>query len=117
MRGGMWEPVGKRVTSSQLQPLSHVSLADQLLATTLTLSLADRVETLHGDQRQPVRDREARRQVVSFDNHLFCDAMSGKLCHLWGSAEVYHAYYQGFQTFLSRPKVAAESILEEEDRV
>ena len=112
VREGVWEPVEKGATSARLRPLAHVSLADQVVATALMLCLADRVETLQGDPRQRVRDQESRRQVVSYGNRLFCDAMGGELRHRWGSAKLYRAYYQDYRTFLSRPEVAAESISE-----
>ena len=77
VREGVWGPVEKGATSARLRPLAHVSLADQVLATALMLCLADRVETLQGDPRRPVRDQESRRQVVSYGNRLFCDATGG----------------------------------------
>ena len=55
---GVWEPVEKGATSARLRPLAHVSLADQVVATALMLCLSDRVETLQGDPRWPVRDQE-----------------------------------------------------------
>ena len=97
---GVWEPVEKGATSARLRPLAHVGLADQVVATALMLCLADRVETLQGDPRQPVRGQESRRQVVSYGNRLFCDAMGGELRHRWGSAKLYRAYYQDYRTFL-----------------
>ena len=109
VRDGVWEPVEKRATSARLRPLAHVSLADQVVATALMLCLADRVETLQGDSR-PVHDQESRRQVVSYGNRLFCDAIGGELRHRWGSYKLYRAYYQDYRAFLSRPEVAAESI-------
>ena len=109
VREGAWEPV-KGARSAQLRPLGHVSLADQVVATALMLCLADRVETLQGDPRQPTPGQESRRQVVSYGNRLYCDAVGGQLRHRWGSAKLYRAYYQDYRTFLSRPEVAAESI-------
>ena len=111
VREGVWEPE-KGANSAELRPLAHVALADQVVATALMLCLADRVETLQGDPRRPVRDQGSRRQVVSYGNRLFCDAMGGELRHRWGSAKLYRAYYQDYRTFLSRPEVAAESISE-----
>ena len=110
VREGVWEPVKKGTTSTRLRPLAHVSLADQVVATALMLCLADRVETLQGDPRHPVGDKKSRRQVVSYGNRLFCDAIGGKLRHRWGSAKLYRAYYQDYRTFLARPEVAADSI-------
>ena len=99
VREGAWEPVEKRATSVRLRPLAHVSLADQVVATALMLCLADRVETLQGDPRRSARDQESRRQVVSYGNRLFCDAMGGELRHRWGSAKLYRAYYQDYRRF------------------
>ena len=110
VREDVWEPVEKGATSARLRPLAHVSLADQVVATALMLCLADRVETLQGDPRRRVRDQESRRQVVSYGNRLFCDAIGDELRHRWGSSKLYRAYYQDYRTFLSRPEVAAESI-------
>ncbi len=110
VREGVWEPIEKGATSAPLRPLAHVSLADQVVATALMLCLADRVETMQGDPRRPVRDQESRRQVVSYGNRLFCDDIGGELRHRWGSAKLYRAYYQDYRTFLSRPEVAAKSI-------
>ncbi len=109
VREGVWEPVEKGATSARLRPLAHVSLADQVVATALMLCLADRVETLQGDPRRSLRDLESRRQVVSYGNRLFCDAVSGELRHRWGSTKLYRAYFQDYRAFLSRPEIAAES--------
>ena len=112
MREGVWEPVSTGATAARLRPLAHVSLVDQVAATALMLCLADRVETLQGDPRQPIADQESRRKVVSYGNRLFCDEIGGELRHRWGSTKLYRAYFQDYRTFLSRPEVAAESIEE-----
>ena len=122
VREGVWEPVKKGATSARLRPFAHVSLADQVVATALMLCLADRVETLQRNPRQSIRDVGARKQVTSYGNRLFCDAIGEKepkeLRHRWGSAKLYRAYYQDYKTFLSRPQVAGESIqLAQEKRV
>ena len=116
VREGVWEPVEKGATSARLRPLAHVSLADQVVATALVLCLADRVETLQGDPRRSSRDLESRRQVVSYGNRLFCDAVSGELRHRWGSTKLYRAYFQDYRAFLSRPEIAAESIPATEEK-
>ena len=110
VREGVWEPIKKDATSAKLRPLAHVSLADQVVATALMLCLADRVETLQGDPRQPLEDEESRKRVVSYGNRLFCDALGRELRHRWGSTKLYRAYYQDYRKFLSRPEVAAEAI-------
>ena len=109
IRQNVWEPI-KGARSARLRPLAHVSLADQVVATALILCLADRVETLQGDPRQPLRDQESRKRVVSYGNRLFCDAIDGELLHRWGSTKLYRAYYQDYRTFLTRPEITAESI-------
>ena len=110
VREGVWEPVEKGATSAPLRPLAHVSLADQVVATALMLCLADRVETLQGDPQLSVRDPGVRKQVVSYGNRLFCEAIGKELRHRWGSAKLYRAYHQDYRTFLSRSQIAADSI-------
>ena len=118
VRESRWEPVEKGPSSAPLRPLGHVSLADQVVATALMLCFADRVETLQGDPRLRACDEKSRKQVVSYGNRLFCDAMKGgELRHRWGSGKLYRAYYQDYRTFLSRPKVAAERFLKAGKRV
>ena len=109
VQDGVWEPVEKGATSARLRPLAHVSLADQVVATALMLCLADRVETLQADPRRSVRGQQSRKQVVSYGNRLFCDAVGGELRHRWGSTKLYRAYYQDYRVFLSRPEIAAGS--------
>lgn len=112
---GAWEPVKTGATAGRLRPLAHVSLADQVVATALMLCLADRVETLQGDPRTPIRREQSRKLVVSYGNRLFCDATDGELRHRWGSAKLYRAYYQDYRTFLARPEEVAEALLVEEN--
>ena len=106
---GAWEPREKGATAARLRPLAHVSLRDQVVATALMLCLANRVETRQGDPRRSVQDIASRKRVVSYGNRLFCDADGDELVHRWGSAKLYRAYYQDYRTFLSRPKVVAET--------
>ncbi len=110
VRDGAWEPVEKKATSTRLRPLAHVKLADQVAATALMLCLADRVETLQGNPKWSIHDREQRKLVISYGNRLFCDEVDGGLRHRWGSAKLYRAYYQDYRKFLSRPQVVAENI-------
>ena len=106
---GEWEPQEKSATAARLRPLAHVSLKDQVIATALMLCFADRVETSQGDPRGSIGDTDGRKRVVSYGNRLFCDAVDGELSHRWGSAKLYRAYYQDYQTFLSRPEIVSES--------
>ncbi len=110
IREGAWGPVEKAATAVRLRPLAHVSLADQVVATALMLCLADRIETLQGDPRGSIDRQESQARVVSYGNRLYCDAIDGQLRHRWGSAKLYRAYYQDYQTFLTRPEVAAKGI-------
>ena len=111
IQNGKWGPA-KGPRSALLRPLAHASLADQVVATGLMLCLADRVETLQGDPRQPVPGRDSGTRVISYGNRLFCDAIGDELRHRWGSAKLYRAYYQDYRTFLSRPEAVAKSIPE-----
>ena len=111
IRNGSWNPEKWKKTPARLRPLAHVDLADQVVATAIMLCLADRVETIQGDPRWSVHDPELRKKVVSYGNRLFCDANDGGLHHRWGSSKFYRAYYQDYRTFLSRPLVAAKSVL------
>ncbi len=107
---GCWGPVEKGETAAKLRPLAHVSLKDQVAATAVMMCLADRVETLQGDPRDPISSVDTRNQVISYGNRLFCDASNGKLHHRWGAGKLYRAYFQDYRTFLSRPEVVAESL-------
>lgn len=101
---GQWRPTDGTDTATQLRPLAHVDLADQVLATAFMLCLADRVETLQGDPRLSISDQASRRRVISYGNRLFCDADTdtGDLRHRWGSTKLYRAYYQDYRKFLQR---------------
>lgn len=110
VRQGVWGPVKTGKTPGRLRPLAHVDLADQVVATALMLCLADRIETMQGDPRRDIHDPGVRGRVVSYGNRLFCDDTNGELRHRWGSSKLYRAYSQDYQTFVSRPEVAALSI-------
>ena len=95
------------------RPLAHVDLADQVVSTALMLCLADQVETLQGDTRQPITDEASRKRVISYGNRLFCDAKDGKLRHRWGAAKLYRAYFQDYRKFVSRPEVVFKSLADQ----
>jgi hypothetical protein len=76
-----WEPKERGINAAQLRPLAYVTLEEQVVATAIMLCLADRVETRQGDPRASVIDIEARKQVVSYGNRLFCDIVSARLRH------------------------------------
>ena len=111
-----WEPIEKGATTTRLRPLAHVDLADQVMATALMLCLADRVETLQGDPRRLIEDDQSRKSVVSYGNRLFCDDINGALRHRWGSAKLYRAYFQDYRTFLKRPELVADVLLEANEK-
>lgn len=107
----LWAPVIRGKMAPKLRPLAHVTLKDQVAATAIMLCLADRVETIQGDPRDPIEEASARKRVVSYGNRLLCDAASGGvLRHRWGSRKLYRAYYQDYRSFLLRPEVAAKSV-------
>ena len=112
-----WEPVPVRRApqhtkrpGTTLRPLAHASLRDQVAATAVMMSVADRIETLQGDPRGQVTDAVARKQVVSYGNRLYCDNVGGALSHRWGSGKLYRAYYQDYRSFLARPETVAEEV-------
>jgi hypothetical protein len=110
-----WKPVEKGKTAMKLRPLAHVSLMDQVTATAVMMCLADRVETLQGDPRSPIKDADNRKKVISYGNRLYCDSSEIGLHHRWGSVKLYRAYYQDYRTFLQRPELVAEIIRPDED--
>ena len=116
VQDGAWGPTQGRSNWERIRPLAHVRLADQVVATALMLCLADRVETLQGDPRRPIRNQASRRRVVSYGNRLFCDAMGDELRHRWGATKLYRAYFQDYRKFISRPGITAESIGDAEHR-
>ena len=106
-----WRPVTRtNRLSVPLRPLAQVDIGEQVAATALMLCLANRVETAQGDPRDEIRDAVTGRAVISYGNRLFCDRNGGELCHRWGSAKLYRAYYQDYKKFLSRPDSIVKSI-------
>lgn len=94
-----------------LRPLAHLSVRDQVMATSVMLCLADTIESLQGntDHTSYSSKKNARTQVVSYGNRLFCDWSSSKATEKqqarfrWGNAGAYSQYYTDYQRFLERP--------------
>lgn len=106
-----WQAVkDKNKPAVPLRPLAQVDIGEQVTATALMLCLANRVETEQGDPRNEIRDAVTRRTIISYGNRLFCDRRGKELCHRWGSAKLYRAYYQDYKKFLSRPDSIVKSI-------
>jgi len=105
---GRWVPRPNQGYQKKLRPLAHVSLRDQVVATAIMLCLADRVETRMGDPRVSITPTEDRRRVLAYGHRLLCDSDGSVLRHRWGSAKLYRQFFQDYQTFLRRPRVAAE---------
>jgi hypothetical protein len=105
---GMWGPSKGTKTEKKIRPLAHVALEDQVAATVLMLCLADRVETLQGDPRTSIENKEDRIKIVSYGNRLFCDDHFDVLRHRWGSSKLYRGYFQDYRKFLARPDKVAE---------
>jgi hypothetical protein len=103
----LWQPLRREKLASQIRPLAHVSLRDQVAATAVMLCLADRVESQQRDPRGSIADPDQRRQVQSYGNRLYCSAEGRNLHHRWASKKLYRQYYQDYQSFLSRPEVVA----------
>lgn len=106
----LWEPAKGTDVKKKIRPLAHVSLKDQVAATALMLCLANRVETLQGDPRTSITDKENRKKVVSYGNRLFCDNHFDELRHRWGSSKLYRGYFQDYRNFLARPDKVAEEV-------
>ncbi|SHI64703.1 hypothetical protein SAMN02745911_0748 [Aureimonas altamirensis DSM 21988] len=115
-KDGIWKPDDPREVN--LRPLAHVSLRDQVAATSLMLCLADRVETLQGDPR-PSEDKEkAWSAVISYGNRLFCDPDGvGGLHHRWGSSKLYRSFSIDYRSFIGRPEEIARALDAEGRRV
>lgn len=78
------------------------------------MCLADRFETLQGDTRRTSKPSQ-RSRVVSYGNRLLCDSARKGLRHKWGSGSLYRAYYQDYQSFLSRAEVVGDGVLKEDN--
>ena len=108
---GNWIPRQSQDYQKKLRPLAHVALRDQVVATTIMLCLADRIETRMNDTRLSIDSEENRRRVLAYGHRLVCDdAEDGGLRHRWGSAKLYRQYFQDYRTFLRRPRVVVESL-------
>ena len=110
-RKSRWEP--EESMKGKMRPLAHVALEDQVVATTLMMCLADRVETALRDPRLSINDPENRRKVLSYGHRLFCGPRNSgeeRLRHRWGSTKLYRQYFQDYQTFLKRPGIVADSL-------
>ncbi|MDD2272435.1 MAG: RNA-directed DNA polymerase [Desulfuromonadaceae bacterium] len=107
-KSGMWGPAKGTRAEKKIRPLAHVALEDQVAATALMLCLADRVETLQGDPRVQIENKEDRSKVISYGNRLYCDNNSNELTHRWGSSKLYRGYFQDYRMFLARPEKVAE---------
>lgn len=113
---GRWGPEEK--IKGKMRPLAHVALEDQVVATTLMMCLADRVETALKDPRLSIDDSGNRRKVLSYGHRLFCGPRNSgeeRLRHRWGSTKLYRQYFQDYQTFLRRPGIVADSLSDSSD--
>jgi hypothetical protein len=110
---GEWRPVNR--SDVKIRPLAHVSLADQVVATTILLCLSERVETRQGDATSRIRVPADRASVLSYGNRLFCDfdTIRQTLVHRWGSTKLYRAYFQDYRSFLARPEAVVEGLTTE----
>lgn len=107
---GLWGPLKTTNVKKKIRPLAHVNLEDQVAATALMLCLANRVETLQGDPRASLDDKDERKKVISYGNRLFCDNYFDELRHRWGSSKLYRSYFQDYRNFLARPEKVAEEV-------
>lgn len=114
--GGDWKfkpinkPDGSQQTEPDLRPLAHVSIREQVMASAVMLCLADAVETLQGntDSASYVSKTQARQQVCSYGNRLFCDWRKDsdgrqQARFRWGNATTYSQFFVDYERFLERP--------------
>jgi hypothetical protein len=114
--GKAWKPKKlphkKEPLQKKIRPLAHVALPDQVLATAMLMCLADQVELRMGDPLLSINSAENRKQVLAYGHRLFCDSTNNILRHRWGSSKLYRLYYRDYQTFLRRPEVVKDQLLE-----
>lgn len=114
--GGGWKfkPIdqkdGAAKNHPELRPLAHVSIREQVMTSAVMLCLADAVETSQGntDPSSYISTAQARQQVCSYGNRLFCDWIkeSSSKQHArfrWGNATVYSQFFTDYERFLERP--------------
>lgn len=110
----VWHPKAKggaRTTAVKIRPLAHVAIIDQVLATAVSLCLADRVETLQGNPARGLKTIEDRKRILSYGNRLFCDVLDENLLfHRWGSRKLYRGFSSDYARFLSRPELVARGV-------
>ncbi len=111
LASGKWEPLHKAETAKKIRPLAHAVLEDQVVATAILLCLADRVETLQGDPRLSIEDKNKRHLISSYGNRLFCETHLGNLRHRWGSTKLYRGFFEDYQKYLARPEVVADQLV------
>ncbi len=116
-REGKWNP---KETESDMEkkwrPLASVSLKDQVVATTVLMCLADRVEDALGDSSLSFKEAVNRRKVRAYGNRLYCGDENGWLRHRWGSTTLYRRYFSDYQAFLERPIYVADLLSKQNDR-
>lgn len=117
LASGKWEPLNKDETAKKIRLLAHVVLEEQVVSTAILLCLADRVETLQGDPRQPIDDKKKRMLVSSYGNRLFCETYDRELRHRWGSTKLYRGYFEDYQKYLARPELVAEQLTSDKKKV
>lgn len=114
--GGGWrfkptlKPDGSEQLEPDLRPLAHVSIREQVMASAVMLCLADAVETLQGntDSSSYTSKAQARQQVCSYGNRLFCDWLKDsdgrqQARFRWGNATTYSQFFIDYERFLERP--------------
>jgi len=107
-----WNPLKNEKIDLKLRPLAHLDLQDQVVATAITLCLADRIETAIGNPLLPINKAGNRRQIIAYGHRLFCDSNdNGELHHRWGSSKLYRQYFKDYQTFLERPKIVTKQLV------
>lgn len=112
--GEKWHPKPNEKIRGKIRPLAHLGLQDQVVATSLLLCVADRVEQMLGDPLEAIEDATNRRKVLAYGHRLLCESSTGSLRHRWGNSKLYRLYFRDYQTFLRRPEVVSQQLKTEE---
>ena len=109
-----WLPTkGNKGAEQRLRPLAHLSVRDQIIATSFMILMADLVESRQGDPRVTIKKAREQR-MVSYGHRLFCDGSGLDLRYRWGNAVVYRQFFLDYQTFVARPQQVVQDVFGEE---
>lgn len=96
-----------------LRPLAHLSIRDQIFASTVMICLADAIETIQGPSDETNFHLAQRNKMYSYGNRLQCSweaqPDNKKLASFgWGNSQCYRKYFEDYQNFLKRPRALGQ---------